>query len=708
MAMSSATGVPPAEESDPASYVTRNQVPNLPAMDNTNQEDKLQSTQHTYRWKVSFPAPSDKVVAPRSKFAPFLSMITSQWPTTTLNPWEPTSKQVITTGVDLPYEKKDLIIYIPHDRRKQRLESSWHITSEVLLHEMKANPVFMKHLKVNNIFVNATNVQSKSSEIYGWFALSHPKHTSRDDSANELSLRLNVDVSFDIHQYLVRIRSDKNKEVCTTRALVIAGPSDKKQEIRGKLYTLSNISEEEQLRWPQTGKWVFLPFTPDGDITLEQLVDSTCAQNDFLATQRSIAVTGFTEIDSYVTNPETNIDSHEGTADDTICFRSWLLQQPAKDGDFLITSVERGPPGVHFFCTHKDRKKELETWIDEFNENIGHYFTYEDISAVTEDNTIERRFKIKASENTKDGASAITKFLSQTSIMKNSPKLKKVDNCWSSPRKFQYSQQDEDHYDDDEIVGITEDAEANDIMDNDVFLQEVIRKADEAEKTAAQMLTSTQKTDKALQNMLERTQALETAQISSNDDQLKNLLEKTKEIARKNLEFDEWKQALDQDLNKRFKDQEEVIEKKLEEQNFAADERAEEINAKLDKISSSMESTHIKFSDNEKKFEGIYQVLSSLQTDMSKFQSNLDTVREVAATKAQSKHSIPVTPTSTPETMAKVVKRGASNTNRASEPVTDGSIKKRIRSSKTLNSIHEYIMSEPKSPAAMRSRRTDD
>eukprot|EP00957_Ditylum_brightwellii_P139825 10654274-Ditylum_brightwellii.AAC.1 len=70
-----------------------------------------------------------------------------------------------------------------------------------------------------------------------------------------------------------------------------------------------------------------------------------------------MAVTGFLDINAYVTNPR----GGEFTP-----FRYCLLQEKSTDGEPLIFSLEDRQPGVMYLVVKKHLKEELEKFIEKF------------------------------------------------------------------------------------------------------------------------------------------------------------------------------------------------------------------------------------------------------------------------------------------------------------------------------------------------------
>eukprot|EP00957_Ditylum_brightwellii_P080485 6122226-Ditylum_brightwellii.AAC.1 len=92
-------------------------------------------------------------------------------------------------------------------------------------------------------------------------------------------------------------------------------------------------------------------------------------QNYFLENQLSIAVNGFKDIKTLVEDPDVlpadKVDmSMEGVDPPMVPLNTWILRKRALDGSNLITSIEKGPRGLQYFCTSKEKKEEIIEYID--------------------------------------------------------------------------------------------------------------------------------------------------------------------------------------------------------------------------------------------------------------------------------------------------------------------------------------------------------
>eukprot|EP00957_Ditylum_brightwellii_P138358 10546089-Ditylum_brightwellii.AAC.1 len=101
-------------------------------------------------------------------------------------------------------------------------------------------------------------------------------------------------------------------------------------------HTLKFTHNETELRTkalvsPRTSNLVFVPFVLEGDISLDKITRMVQAQNDFLADQISITVTGILDVNNYMkADPDNNGKS--------LCI--YLLYETGKDGTKLFTSIE--------------------------------------------------------------------------------------------------------------------------------------------------------------------------------------------------------------------------------------------------------------------------------------------------------------------------------------------------------------------------------
>eukprot|EP00957_Ditylum_brightwellii_P158431 12058593-Ditylum_brightwellii.AAC.1 len=121
--------VPPSADTKLASSDKKyDNAPVTHTMNSGLEHKSIQQKWFTYRWRLTFPAPENEDITPRKKFAMLLSMMGQFWPLTVLNTWSVNySSQGLSNGKDLPYLKYDLVIYCPHVKQKNLLETMWHL-----------------------------------------------------------------------------------------------------------------------------------------------------------------------------------------------------------------------------------------------------------------------------------------------------------------------------------------------------------------------------------------------------------------------------------------------------------------------------------------------------------------------------------------------------------------------------------------------------
>eukprot|EP00957_Ditylum_brightwellii_P167954 12784872-Ditylum_brightwellii.AAC.1 len=137
---------------------------------------------------------------------------------------------------------------------------------------------------------------------------------------------------FDLGAQTVQV--SKGKKVFETKAIVHTLGKEQCRQQKSALYKIT--SKKDRQKWTQTGNWRFIPFSPDGEFTIDQIVAYVKLQNEFIRSVDNMAVTGFLDINTYVTNPKGG-----GFAP----FRYCLLQEKLADGEPLIVSIEDGQPG---------------------------------------------------------------------------------------------------------------------------------------------------------------------------------------------------------------------------------------------------------------------------------------------------------------------------------------------------------------------------
>eukprot|EP00957_Ditylum_brightwellii_P087286 6643354-Ditylum_brightwellii.AAC.1 len=88
-------------------------------------------------------------------------------------------------------------------------------------------------------------------------------------------------------------------------------------------------------------------------------------------------------------------ESMEGVDPPTIPINVWILQEKALDGIKLITTIERGPRGVYYFCTSEENLPEMKEYIDSLDSIIRTQFGYEEHDEITDGHLITRKFQKK-------------------------------------------------------------------------------------------------------------------------------------------------------------------------------------------------------------------------------------------------------------------------------------------------------------------------
>eukprot|EP00957_Ditylum_brightwellii_P115494 8809759-Ditylum_brightwellii.AAC.1 len=143
-------------------------------------------------------------------------------------------------------------------------------------------------------------------------------------------------------------------------------------------------------------------------------------QNYFLEVQVSVTVSGFTNIEMAVTNPNNtpmegdDDPSKEGLEPPSIPLIVWTLRKRAINGSKLVTLIERGHHRVQFFCTAAENKEEAIEYIDGLESSIRNQFGYEVYVNATDGNAITRKFVKKVTKNTGESFQALTQFLSNS------------------------------------------------------------------------------------------------------------------------------------------------------------------------------------------------------------------------------------------------------------------------------------------------------
>eukprot|EP00957_Ditylum_brightwellii_P167441 12746721-Ditylum_brightwellii.AAC.1 len=266
---------------------------------------------------------------------------------------------------------------------------------------MKGNRVFMTHLTVNKIFINVTNLTTVRRDLWVWCTLSHLNQTCQNKAVEELNQQLNITGTVELSQYLTKKEKDKRqKTTCMTRSLVVAGGEDDKDNGIEQLLLFNNMTQEKKDQYPYTGHWYFVPFNQMGQIRQEMILGMMENQNHFLEKQTSVAVQGFCDIVTIVKDPDVSLADKTDTSMDgldpvKVMLIVWILRKRVTDGSKLITSIKKGPHGVHYFCTNEEKKDEMMVYIDALEHTIHLQFRYEVYSDATEGESVTRKFKRK-------------------------------------------------------------------------------------------------------------------------------------------------------------------------------------------------------------------------------------------------------------------------------------------------------------------------
>eukprot|EP00957_Ditylum_brightwellii_P112751 8595293-Ditylum_brightwellii.AAC.1 len=80
--------------------------------------------------------------------------------------------------------------------------------------------------------------------------------------------------------------------------------------------------------------------------------------------------------------------SMEGLEPQEVMLIIWIPRKRALDGSELVTLIEQGPRGVHYFCTMEEKKEEMVEYIDGLENNIQSQFRYEVYEEATNGDAI--------------------------------------------------------------------------------------------------------------------------------------------------------------------------------------------------------------------------------------------------------------------------------------------------------------------------------
>eukprot|EP00957_Ditylum_brightwellii_P174435 13281096-Ditylum_brightwellii.AAC.1 len=94
----------------------------------------------------------------------------------------------------------------------------------------------------------------------------------------------------------------------------------------------------------------------------------------------------------------------EGLEPAEVMLLTWILQKRALDGSKLVMSIEKGPCGVHFFCTNEEKEDEMTSHIDLLGTAMRSQFGYETYDDATNGDKITRKFWKKERKNAGEAA----------------------------------------------------------------------------------------------------------------------------------------------------------------------------------------------------------------------------------------------------------------------------------------------------------------
>eukprot|EP00957_Ditylum_brightwellii_P010599 802859-Ditylum_brightwellii.AAC.1 len=155
----------------------------------------------------------------------------------------------MTTGANLPFKRKHLENYCPHEGNKTRLVTQWLITSQATFYKIKNDNCMISHLKKYRIYMNLTNMQAKRSRVLGFFVFSHGTYSNRKAAHNELTQRLRMS-GFDLHNHHCKHNNRRD-----TQAVAFTSDPDESRITKGKLYCLNNLLKAKHEKWLHTGHW---------------------------------------------------------------------------------------------------------------------------------------------------------------------------------------------------------------------------------------------------------------------------------------------------------------------------------------------------------------------------------------------------------------------------------------------------------------------
>ena len=589
------------------------ETPRIPPLEKPPQEKKHATTIHKFRVKIAFSVPATAYVCPREKFGALLSLIIQQFPGTVLQPWEHEERgRVITAGEDLPFEKEQLSVFCPHERRNDRLSTQWNLQSDTRFYFIKSNAHILDHLHRFKVYLNPTNITAKSLAMIGWFQNSHPKFTCRDDAARELSQRLDTPEKLDLHVHHIKFTTSRQRH--STKALVLTCDREKTREMKSILYKMNNESSREKKRWAQTGPWFFVPFGEDGPVKTIHIAKMIACQNRFIRDAVNITVSGITNIKAHVTIPETL---------STTAFDLWILSIMSSAGEPLFNSIERDSNDIYHFCTMKKHKEEAFDWIDELEESFCNLFSPAEINAVTTGARITRSYKVVPSDNAQDAANAFEQYLANRQVPINEydehveSSDDHLENCWKEPPRSVYSRT----HNTASTASTSVSGLSTSGSDSAILRQ-----------TLQNIVPGTELSGKAHVNnnasvtiLHETTAAIKKATLVQ--DNLTMLRDQTQAIERKTNELEKWKESFDEAQEQRFKESEKKMKKRFDKQEERIDNKFNDMSKAMEKNQASLlTALDNKNSEVQDQLNQMMQSVMVLTNSLEKQQGQIDTL----------------------------------------------------------------------------------
>eukprot|EP00957_Ditylum_brightwellii_P006226 471851-Ditylum_brightwellii.AAC.1 len=137
---------------------------------------------------------------------------------------------MITTGAELPTEREELQLFVPHEHRNDCLLTQWKLSSEASFYSIKRHPKVRQHMERFRIYMSPTRITKEASETLGWFYKLHHKFMSRDEAHTKLTLRLDTDAPFDIRAHNVKVTI--NGKLHETKSIAISAGKGAKRKLK--------------------------------------------------------------------------------------------------------------------------------------------------------------------------------------------------------------------------------------------------------------------------------------------------------------------------------------------------------------------------------------------------------------------------------------------------------------------------------------------